>query len=65
MNGREIAALAPLAILTIILGFYPSLLLDLSEMSVAAMIAPPRKRVCESHIAPANNLHLMEPRNDV
>ena len=40
MNGREIAALAPLAILTIILGFYPSLLLDLSEISVSAMIAP-------------------------
>jgi NADH:ubiquinone oxidoreductase subunit 4 (chain M) len=54
MNGREIAALAPLAILTIILGFYPSLLLDVSEMSVAAMIAPMEEVL--ANMAPATEL---------
>lgn len=53
MNGREIAALAPLAILTIILGFYPSLLLDLSQLSVSTMIAPMEEVLANMHKASA------------
>ncbi len=38
MNGREIACMAPLVILTILFGVYPSLALDLYAASVEALL---------------------------
>ena len=38
MNAREIAILAPLVILTILLGFYPALLLDVMAVSVKELV---------------------------
>ena len=40
VTGREIAVFAPLIIATLWLGVYPSIALDLTEASAAAMIAP-------------------------
>ncbi len=39
MNAREIAIMAPLVILTILLGFYPALLLDVMAVSVKQLVA--------------------------
>ncbi|MBU2581069.1 MAG: NADH-quinone oxidoreductase subunit M [Alphaproteobacteria bacterium] len=38
MNSREIAIMAPLVILTILLGFYPALLLDVMAVSVKQLV---------------------------
>jgi NADH-quinone oxidoreductase subunit M len=38
LDGREIVALAPLVILTILFGVYPNAVLDVSQASVAALI---------------------------
>ena len=43
MNPREIAIMAPLVILTIVLGFYPKPVLDMTSGAVKAMIAPYEK----------------------
>ena len=43
MNPREIAIMAPLVILTIVLGFYPKPVLDTTSGAVKAMIAPYEK----------------------
>ena len=40
MNAREIAILAPLVVLTILLGFYPKPVLDTTSTAVNAMLAP-------------------------
>ncbi len=40
MNAREIAIMAPLVVLTILLGFYPKPVLDTSSAAVNAMVAP-------------------------
>ena len=39
MNRREVLILAPLAILTIVLGVYPSLITDITSASVENLIA--------------------------
>jgi len=39
MNGLELAAAAPLALLTVVLGIFPSLALNLSDATVRAMTA--------------------------
>jgi NADH-quinone oxidoreductase subunit M len=39
MNAREIAIMAPLVVLTILLGVYPSLLLDVTAVSVKNLVA--------------------------
>ncbi len=51
MNAREIMALLPLAFLTLLLGFYPSLVLDLSDVAVTQMLEP-----VQSHLVEANNI---------
>jgi NADH-quinone oxidoreductase subunit M len=38
LDGREIAAFVPLVILTILFGFYPKPVLDMSQASVAALV---------------------------
>jgi NADH-quinone oxidoreductase subunit M len=43
MNPREIAIMAPLVILTIVLGFYPKPVFDTTSGAVKAMIAPYEK----------------------
>ncbi len=43
MNPREIAIMAPLVIATILLGFYPKPVLDMTSGAVKAMIAPYEK----------------------
>jgi NADH-quinone oxidoreductase subunit M len=43
MNPREIAVMAPLVILTIVLGFYPKPVFDTTSGAVKAMIAPYEK----------------------
>ena len=43
MNPREIAIMAPLVILTIVLGFYPKPIFDTTSGAVKAMIAPYEK----------------------
>jgi len=43
MNPREIAIMAPLVILTIVLGFYPKPVFDTTSSAVKAMIAPYEK----------------------
>jgi NADH-quinone oxidoreductase subunit M len=51
MNAREIMALLPLAFLTLLLGFYPSLVLDLSDVAVTQMLEP-----VQSHLVEANKI---------
>ena len=38
VNAREIAILAPLVILTILFGFYPAPILDVTAVSVKALV---------------------------
>ena len=38
MNSREIAVMAPLILLTILFGFYPAPLIDVTEVSVRNLI---------------------------
>ncbi len=45
MNAREIAIMAPLAIATLLLGFYPKPVFDTTSHAVNAMIAPYREAV--------------------
>jgi NADH:ubiquinone oxidoreductase subunit 4 (subunit M) len=39
LDGRELAAAAPLAVLTLALGIFPSLALSLTDATVRAMTA--------------------------
>jgi NADH:ubiquinone oxidoreductase subunit 4 (subunit M) len=39
LDGRELAAAVPLAVLTVALGIFPSLALSLTDVSVRAMTA--------------------------
>ncbi len=45
MSAREIAIMAPLVVLTVLLGFYPKPVLDTSSGAVNAMIAPYKQAV--------------------
>jgi NADH-quinone oxidoreductase subunit M len=38
LNGREIVALAPLVILTILFGVFPKAILDISAVSVTSLV---------------------------
>jgi NADH-quinone oxidoreductase subunit M len=49
MNAREIAFMAPLVVLTILLGFYPKPVLDTSLGAVKAMIQPYKDLVVARH----------------
>jgi NADH-quinone oxidoreductase subunit M len=50
MSAREIAIMAPLVILTVLLGFYPKPVLDTSSGAVNAMIAPYKQAVAAQQI---------------
>ena len=61
MNPREIAIMAPLVILTIVLGFYPKPVLDTTSGAVKAMIAPYEKlMVAQSNEGGAHVLAKLE-----
>ncbi len=45
MTAREIAIMAPLVVLTVLLGFYPKPVLDTASGAVNAMIAPYREAI--------------------
>jgi NADH-quinone oxidoreductase subunit M len=45
MNPREIAIMAPLVVLTLVLGFYPKPVFDTTSGAVKAMIAPYQKGI--------------------
>jgi NADH-quinone oxidoreductase subunit M len=45
MNAREIGIMAPLVILTLVLGFYPKPVFDTTQGAVKAMIAPYQKGI--------------------
>ncbi len=51
MSAREIAIMAPLVVLTILLGFYPKPVLDMSSGAVNAMIAPYQQAIKQSQAA--------------
>jgi len=53
MSAREIAIMAPLVVLTILLGFYPKPVLDMSSGAVNAMIAPYQQAIKQSQAAAA------------
>jgi NADH-quinone oxidoreductase subunit M len=53
MNAREIAILAPLVVLTILLGFYPKPVLDTSSTAVNAMAAPYQQAISAHQAATA------------
>ncbi|MBU1212735.1 MAG: NADH-quinone oxidoreductase subunit M [Alphaproteobacteria bacterium] len=53
MNAREITIMAPLVILTILLGFYPALLLDVMAVSVKQLVMNFEAAVAQSTAAVA------------
>ncbi len=57
LNGREIALLVPLVLLTILYGVHPAPILDSSAASVSALV-----KTHEAAIAPANKLASAMPR---
>ncbi len=58
MTPREIAILAPLTVLTLLLGFYPKPVLDTSSNAVKAMIAPYQKVRLAGQAQPASRASL-------
>ena len=53
MYAREIAIMAPLVVLTILLGFYPKPVIDTTSSAVNAMIAPYQQAIGASQAAKA------------
>ena len=51
MSAREIVIMAPLVVLTLLLGFYPKPVLDMSSGAVNAMIAPYQQAIKQSQAA--------------
>ena len=62
MNAREIGIMAPLVILTIVLGFYPKPVFDTASGAVNAMIAPYQQAI-GAHQAHGSRARLAELQN--